>query len=831
MRDKPAKPVTDRAAWLAPVTILLLGILAYIPAMRAGFIWDDTLLIGDNAAVKSPTGLHVIWVSQLLGDNWPVTATSFWLEWRLFGMNATGYHVINIILHALNAVLLWQVLRRLRIPGAWAAGLLFAVHPVCTASVAWISERKNTLSLFFLLLSFLWYLRYERDARHWKWFALSIVAFAVALLSKSSVVGFPMILLLCAWWQNQKITRQDIVRSLPFFALSLAMAVLTIWAQHRAMNSRAIDMGDSLLVRLLGGTWAWWFYLGKILWPQGLTMIYHRWDINPGSFLTWLPGILFLGLIGICCWYRKGWGRAALFALTFFVIALAPVLGLINMAYFNISRVSDHLQYLAVPGILALVAGGGSHLLAKFGSRIQITTATIATAVLFILTWQHASVFIRPETLWADNIKKNPTAWRVHNSLGAEYFRSGKNEEAMKEYREALRLAPDAGDAHYNLGNALYRLGHREEAIAEFLIAASKGSETFNAENNAGIALTELGRWDEAAVHYQKAIECKESFAEAHRNLGVAYLHLKKEDAARSEFETALHYDPNNDGAQEGLGTIMENKGDAASAMALLQKAIQSNPQNPSACHNLGIALVKQGDATGAVEQFQKSISLKPEDASTHADLADALVKLSRPSEAKVELDKAIELNPTNSIYHNSLGTMLDRAGDLNGAMAQFEEAVKCNPDSATAHKNLALVLGRKQKVDEAIRQFQESLRLKPDGDTETELGNFLGRHDRTDEAMLHFQAALKLDPDLANAHNGLGVVMDYKGRTDEALAHFQAAVRLKPDLALAHLNLAYVLLKKNRRDEAIAEYQTVLKLQPTNADAQKQLQLLTAPH
>ena len=820
--------VADRTNWLAPITILLLAILAYLPAMHAGFIWDDTLLIGDNAALKSANGLHTIWITQLMGDNWPVTATSFWLEWRLWGMNASGYHVINIILHGLNAVLLWQVLRRLNIKGAWAAGLLFAVHPVCTASVAWISERKNTLSLFFMLVSFLFYLR--ADSRL-KWLFISLVAFALALLSKSSVVGFPVILLLCAWWQNQKIARQDIIRTLPFFALSLGMAWLTIFAQHRAMNQRAIDLGDPLLTRLLGGTWAIWFYLGKILWPQNLTMIYPRWVINSNAFITWLP-VIFLIVLILACWKcRKTWGRAGLCVITYFLIALAPVLGLINMAYFNISRVSDHLQYLAVPGILAFLAATGAYLLAKFGERIQAAVTIVVTLILASLTWHRSTTFIMPETLWADNIQKNPGAWRVHNSLGAEFFRNGKTEQAMHEYREALRIAPEAGDAHYNLGNALYRLGQREQAVAEFTTAAQLGSETFNANNNAGIALTELNRWDEAVAHYQAAIQEKESFTEAHRNLAVAYLHLQKYDAAQKEFETVLQYDPANTSAHDGLAAVLETKGNTADALALFQKSVQQNPENSGGYHNIGIILVKQGNLTEAVAQFQKSLAINPNDSSTHADLADAFVRLGQIPEAKAQFEEALKLNPANATTHNSYGTLLDRAGDLTGAMNQFEESIKLNPTNATAHKNLGLMFGRKQKFPEAIQQFQEALQLKPDADTESELGNVLGRSDRTDEALTHFQNAVQLDPNNANAHNGLGVVMDIKGRTDEAFSHFQTAVRLKPGLIRAHVNLANVLLKKGRREEAIAEYQTALKLQPGNAEAQAQLQKLLAPH
>jgi hypothetical protein len=505
----------ELALWPGAAVLAAVTVLVYLPAMRGGFIWDDDILVTENPAVKTLNGLFAIWFGNWQEDYIPLTLTSFWAEWHLWGMHAAGYHVVNIALHAANAVLVWRVLARLGVPGSWLAALLFAVHPVCASSVVWIAERKNTLSMLFYLLSLGWFLRHDEsvhltvrngNARRAPWGAscnnerssergplpgplpasrgegtgkspdadcamgrvlwCSVAAFALALLAKSSTVVLPAVLLLLVWWRRGRVTRGDLRRCIPFFALAVLMALAAGAIQARAVRGGVGVIHDALWVRLIGGSWAVWFYLWKIFAPTGLTMIYPRWGIDPRAAISYLPGVLLAGLMFVFWRRRRGWGRPFLFASGYFVVALAPALGLADLAFFSSSRVADHFQYLAVPGICALIAGlawqtrrrsmeqapahepDGSLLSpalpstsvwrgGRRGARrvAAAPAAVLAVAVLAVLTWHHEGVLADGRRLWEDNLAKNPNSWKVCMNLHDVLAKEGKLEESVK-YKE-----------------------------------------------------------------------------------------------------------------------------------------------------------------------------------------------------------------------------------------------------------------------------------------------------------------------------------------------------------------------------------------------------------
>jgi hypothetical protein len=421
--------------WPGAALLMLAATLVYLPAMRGGFIWDDDSLVTENPAVKTINGLYAIWFGNWQVDYIPLTLSSFWVEWHLWGLHAAGYHIVNVLLHAANAVLLWRVLKRLDVPGSWLAALLFAVHPVCAASVAWIAERKNTLSMFFYLLSLIWFLRFDETAHSpgkngnpGRLLRCSLAAFFLALLAKSSVAVLPAVLLLFVWWRRGRVTRRDLGSCIPFFILAVLMALAAAAIQSRAVRGGVGVIHDSLWVRLIGGSWAVWFYLGKIVLPTGLTMIYPRWEIDPRAAISYLPGLLFAGVLFVFWRCRRGWGRPFLFAFGYFTVALAPALGMVDMAYFSNSRVADHFQYLALPGILALIAA----LVRRKRLASPALAAGLAAAALALLTWQHAEVLADGRRLWEDNLARNPNSWKVCMNLNDVLLREGKTEEAVK---------------------------------------------------------------------------------------------------------------------------------------------------------------------------------------------------------------------------------------------------------------------------------------------------------------------------------------------------------------------------------------------------------------
>ncbi|MGI8966742.1 MAG: hypothetical protein ACR2H1_11740, partial [Limisphaerales bacterium] len=357
--ERPEKVAGSSIFW-GLILILALTLLAYSPMFQAGFIWDDDDMLTENPLIKN--GLGDIWFSTKFYDYFPLTLTSFWLEWRLWRMNPTGYHATNILLHGFTSIFFWRVLKYLKIPGAWFAGLVFALHPVNVESVAWITERKNTLAMFFYALSLLLYLKFE-NAKHGirnnKFYILSIITFLLALLSKTSVVMFPFVLLGCLWWRNGRIGRRDFLRVLPFFALSFVLALVTIWFQYNRAISTDIVHAASFAARLAGAGWATWFYLFKALVPIHLAFVYPRWEINGGALLSYLPALALLGWLFFLWAFRKSWGKPFLFGVGYFILTLFPVLGFFNIYFQKYSLVADHWQYTSIIGIIALVIGLG----------------------------------------------------------------------------------------------------------------------------------------------------------------------------------------------------------------------------------------------------------------------------------------------------------------------------------------------------------------------------------------------------------------------------------------------------------------------------------------
>ncbi len=535
-KTAPAKPsLLD--GWMGGLFLLLVTLLVYIPAMRAGYIWDDDKLLTENPAIKAGNGLYTIWCTRELNDWVPLTSTTFWIEWRFWKLNPAGFHVVNILLHGLNSILLWRVLRQLKIPNAWAAALLFAVHPVCVASVAWIAERKNTLSMAFYFISLIFYLRFDAEPKNKKWYGWALAAFALALLAKSSVGILPMVLLLCVWWRRGTVTKQDFLRVIPFFILTALAVSMSMWIQQRAMTRQMTLTHDNLLARLLDGSWAVWFYLWKLILPINLTMIYARWSAQVDAVAAYLPGLLLIGVLAVCWWQRKNWGRAGLFALGYFIIALGPVLGPVKLTYFDFSRVADHLQYLAIPGMLALAAV----VLRKY--------FWIAVVPLCVLTWQYEKVFASSETIWLDNVAKNPASWTAYRDLGVIANQKGDLDGAIAMFKRSIEIQPDYPTAYLNLG----------------------------------VAMTKKSKMDEAIELFRKAIKVDGNYAIAHGNLATALSQKGQLDEALTEYKRAIELKPDLANAQFGMGEVLAVKGRRVEAVQHLREALRLQPSYPDA--------------------------------------------------------------------------------------------------------------------------------------------------------------------------------------------------------------------------------------------------------
>ncbi len=594
MQKDGQKKILANNPLLGACVIILITFIVYIPAMRGGFVWDDDSFLTNNPLIKADDGLYRFWFTTEAPDYFPLTSSTLWLEWRIWGMNAFGYHVVNILLHILSSLLIWLILKRLKIPGAWLAALIFAIHPVNVESVAWITQRKSTLPMAFYLLSIFLYLKFEETGLR-RTYGFSLGSFLLALLSKTSVVMGPFVLLGCAWWQRGKITIKDMIRSIPFFVLSGFLSLTTIWFQYNRSIGDDIVRTDGFLSRLAGAGWAVWFYLYKAILPLKLSFVYPRWSIDASSFVSFIPGLFLVVLIVLFWWYRKSWGRPFLFGLGYFIVVLFPVLGFFNIYFMRYSLVADHWQYQSIIGIIALITGVGWHLFAGRPEKTRQAALAVLVVVIGLLgiqTWQQGHIYENQETLFLDTIAKDPGCWMAHynlghtaqdqerfsealsyyaqaqriqpdnpdpfNNMGNVLLKQGKVDEAIDSFSKALRIKPDFADAHYNLGIALERKGNPHQAIAHFYEALRIRPTFAEVHNNMGNILAINGRPHQAVVHFYQALRIKPRFADAHYNLGLVLKRLGKLEEAADHFREVLRIRPDYPKARQHLENILQ---------------------------------------------------------------------------------------------------------------------------------------------------------------------------------------------------------------------------------------------------------------------------------
>ncbi len=515
MSSPATKTYFTQRPWLLALILVVVTFVAYFPALRGGFVFDDLGLIKNNRIIHADDGLHRIWLTTEAPDYWPLTSSLWWLEWHFWGVKPLGYHVINLLLHAANAVLIWIVLSRLRVPGAWVAGLVFAIHPVNVATGAWISEQKNTLSMFFYALAILLYLRFDETSR-WRWYGLSLVTFLLALLSKSAVAMLPVVLLLCTWWVHRRLRWRDWLCMIPFFTLSLALGLTTVWFQNsRAMGGQSAR-AVGFMTRLATAGWVPWFYLYKTLWPVDLMAIYPQWQVDASRWASYVPGIILIGGLVLFWWQRKTWGRGSFFGLGYFVVTLFPVLGFFNQAFYQFSLVADHWQYYSIVGVIALVVAVGERICRRIGNTGRSAKVVVSVAILLALgvgTWRRSNVYANEEALWSDNVAKNPNAWAAHYNLGIVLVRLGRAPEAIEHYEQALRIRPDFADADNNLA---WLLATREDSSpadgARAVQLAEHASQLAGEKDpryldTVAAAYAANGRFPEAITNAEKAVE------------------------------------------------------------------------------------------------------------------------------------------------------------------------------------------------------------------------------------------------------------------------------------------------------------------------------------
>lgn len=560
--------------------IVLITFLTYLPTWRNGFVWDDFQDVVDNQLLRTNGGLRDLWTAHWGNpplQYYPLTFTTFWVDYHLWGLQPLGYHVINVLLHTVNAILVGVLLTRLSVPGAWLAALIFAVHPVQVESVAWITERKNVLSGLFFLLATLAYLRFLQHAAHrWRFYGLTIGLYMCALLSKTATVPLPTVLLVVLWWKREKINRQDLAALAPFFLLGAAMGILTMHFEAAFLNTQSPEWHLSLIQRFLLAGRAVWFYAGKMIWPHPVMIIYPLWQINASAWWQYLYPLGALGAILTLWFYRARLGKAPLAAVLFFTLMLAPILGFVSMDFMHDSFVMDHWQYLASIGLIALVVAGGTRLVRERLER-TIAAATVV-AVLCIWSWHHCEAFRSQETLYGEEVALNPRCWSAYYNLGNVHLRANRLTDAVAQYEQAIQLKPDHEPALNNLAFALLQLGRANEAVDRLEQVVRISPKSADAHYNLATTLVRVGRIQDAIGECEQVVRLKPDFAEAHYTLGALSARTGQTQQAVNEFLETLRLRPDHANAHYAVGVVLANEGQRDEALSHLERAMTLEP-------------------------------------------------------------------------------------------------------------------------------------------------------------------------------------------------------------------------------------------------------------
>ncbi len=558
--------VVPTHASAATILIFISVLAAYLPALRAGYVWDDTA-VTENPAVRLPHGIFDIWFhpSSLREEAhyWPMVYSSFWLENHLWGLHPLYNHLVNVALHAINSVALGFLLCRLRVKGAWLAAAIFALHPVHVESVAWVIERKDLLCAFFFLLAVRSYLIFSENRIKSGWIAYgyALLFFLCAVLSKTAAVTLPFALAIGLWWKNERLKFHDAAFLIPFvfIAAMLTRADLN-WARHREIHE---DFGLSISARALTAGRATWFYIFKLLWPMDLMAIYPRWRIQSQSIFFYVLMIgAMLGFVAL--WFgKRRWKKATLASIFFFALTLAPVLGLVDHGFMRLSFVADRFQYLPSMGLIALLAAGAMTLGGRLNGAARGIGQAAMTSLLValgLMTWRQSATYHDSESLWSHNVQRNPGSWEARNYYGLAISQRGEAERAIAQFSEAVRLNPKFTNARNNLGYELLLRDRLDEAAAQFEEALRVEPKFAEARANLGLCLARMGQTDEAVVQLNQAIRTDPASSQAYNNLGTIYAQRGKLDEAIIAFSMALRHNPNLTDAKANLEKAQEEK-------------------------------------------------------------------------------------------------------------------------------------------------------------------------------------------------------------------------------------------------------------------------------
>jgi tetratricopeptide (TPR) repeat protein len=703
------------------LVLVFISLAPYWQIYNHDFIkYDDDRYVTENVHVN--TGLksdNIMWAFSFRSmkvDYWePLTWISLMVDAQLFGLNASGYHIVNLLFHIINTLLICIVFHRMT-GSLWRSAIvasLFAIHPLHVESVAWVTERKDVLSTFFMMLALWAYAKYAGQPSL-KTYLPILLLFALGLMSKPMIVTLPCVFLLLDYWPLRrfvadtastadkkrigheyfdfKLLGKLVYEKIPLFVLTAVSISFTLVAQRHEITAMK---HLSLLLRIENALVAYCCYIAKAIWPFSLAVLYPHPEFIPawqvcGSF------VILVSLCGLAVWTARrypyfivGW--------LWYLGTLIPVIGLVQV---GAQSMADRYTYIPLIGIFIAVVW----LIFDFAKGVKyreyiLTAATVmVTGALMIITWHQVTYWKNSMSLFSHTLSVTKNNHIILTNMGASLAEQGKFEEAIPHYQEALRIKPDDVDARYNLANALARQGKTEEAVSHYAGVLQAQPDSAAVHNNMGIALSQLGRTDEAIVHFREAIRIKPAFQDAGSNLEKALMGQARARKPVPEKVAIQPADPNSAEGQLRMGLSLYQQGKADEAIPKFEEALRLDPKLVAAHVSLGLIMAQKRNLDKAIEHFRKALKIKPDIAETHNSLGVALTYKGALDEAVEHFETAIKINPRFAKAHNSLAVALAQKGRTNEAISHLKKALQLQPDYEEAKRNLNILLNSQGK-------------------------------------------------------------------------------------------------------------------------------------
>ncbi len=671
----PTMRKSDKWKYYSLAIILLISFVIYLPVFNNKLLaWDDDLYIKSNPLVYS-INLKDIFSQYVMGNYHPLTILTFAIEYQFFGLNETGYHVINLLLHLLNVFLVFYVINLLanKPTVALVASLLFGIHPLHVESVAWAAELKDLLYTFFFLASYILYLKYL-TLQQKKLYVFSLLLFCLSLLSKAMAASLPVVLILTDYFKGRNINGKVWLEKLPFILLSIAFGIVAVWAQKSSGATEVVNF--DLLQRIVFACYGFIMYIVQLFFPLHLSA-YYPYPIKSTESMPahyYLYPILFAGLI-IAVFYSLRFTKKFFFGIVFFAITIFLVLQLLPVGG---AIIADRYSYIPSIGIFFLAGEGFDLLLNKKFRVPAFILLAIITIFFSIRTYTRCNIWNNDLTLWDDVISKYQTVPIAYNNRGLIYLNQGKNDTALMDFNKAIELKPDYAKAYNNRGALYMNENKNDEALKNFdkAIEFMPSFEGFHISR--GNALKNKNRSDEAFMEYDKALSLRADFAEAFYSRGILFMNQGKNSQAIEEYS----------------------------------KAIGLNPNYIEAYLNRGNSFRENKQFDDALKDYEKVIKLDPGFSLAYFNRGTLFMNRTMNELAQKDFDKAIELNPGYvQAFHNK-GNIFYNEKKYEEAISNYSRAIKIKPDYAVSFYSRALAEFYSGKKDAACLDLKSAVNL-----------------------------------------------------------------------------------------------------------------------